>query len=913
MATDVSKNRNEVTVPLGSYLYIQDGTSGRVKTHVGPTVVTMTGNDSPVIYQKEECGPGRFVACDDLQSSIRSSNVVPEGFYAVLMNPAKTTANAGHPQEGPPSPSPDLGIGHKVVIQGPKMFALWPGQHAKVIRGHTLRSNQYLLARVYNEKEARANWGEATIATTKTDETEGESVVSRAALAMPEDLTVGALFIIRGTDVSFYIPPTGITVVPDESGTYTRDAVSLEQLEYCILVDEDGTKRIPRGPDVIFPHPTEVFVRGGKGEFKYRAIELNEIQGLHIKVTRAYKDNLMMHQEFKEGDEFFLTGKECPIYFPREEHALVRYDGNTKHFGTAVPSGEARYVMKRNTGTIGTIHGPAMLLPNPVDEVIVRRVLSPRECSLWYPGNSEALAYNSTLSELAKKTPTTRAGAVSEGEATRASARMTKSAMGGDSRGGQTAMYSSASSMQSFVSNDSASAAGDEFAKSSSYTAPRTLTLSTKFEGVPRINIFTGFAVMVVNSKGERRVEIGPKTILLEYDETLEILSLSTGKPKTTEFLLETPYLRIMNNKVADIVEVETSDHVITQLKVSYHVNFTGDTTKWWDVQNYVKHACDHNRSALKGAVRQMSIEAFWANPLKILREVVLAPAVSTPAVSTPAVSTPAVSTPAVSTPAVSRQPSVDPPTAAPAVSSPQGYTFEQNGMRITDVELMAMAILDDRIRNLIAQTQSQAVQRVLALSEARSRLLVTTELEEIQIKEMEVKANTEIAGQDLAIEKMVAKLKADLSAIAHDIKVAEETQRLRQEEEKTIDVSFEGNAGRARKGIDDAIREATSRQNLALEALKTEAQTLALKFASIKDGMGEALLALSSNETMTKIAEASSVQRLVGGADAVAVITKMFAGTGLDKAMKLIAERSGRPELSDVPLEIRLPSDPEI
>jgi hypothetical protein len=233
--------------------------------------------------------------------------------------------------------------------------------------------------------------------------------------------------------------------------------------------------------------------------------------------------------------------------------------------------------------------------------------------------------------------------------------------------------------------------------------------------------------------------------------------------------------------------------------------------------------------------------------------------------------------------------------------------------MRITDVELMAMAILDDRIRNLIAQTQSQAVQRVLALSEARSRLLVTTELEEIQIKEMEVKANTEIAGQDLAIEKMVAKLKADLSAIAHDIKVAEETQRLRQEEEKTIDVSFEGNAGRARKGIDDAIREATSRQNLALEALKTEAQTLALKFASIKDGMGEALLALSSNETMTKIAEASSVQRLVGGADAVAVITKMFAGTGLDKAMKLIAERSGRPELSDVPLEIRLPSDPEI
>jgi major vault protein len=461
---------------------------------------------------------------------------------------------------------------------------------------------------------------------------------------------------------------------------------------------------------------------------------------------------------------------------------------------------------------------------------------------------------------------------------------MTKSAMSGDSRGEKAAMYSSASSMQSFVSNDSASAAGDEFAKSSSYTAPRTLTLSTKFEGVPRINIFTGFAVMVVNSKGDRRVEIGPKTILLEYDETLEILSLSTGKPKTTEKLLETPYLRIMNNKVADIVEVETSDHVITQLKVSYHVNFTGDTTKWWDVQNYIKHACDHNRSALKGAVRQMSIEAFWANPLKILREVVLGEGNDCAL-----------------------------PTATPAVSSPQGYTFEQNGMRITDVELMAAAILDDRIRNLIAQTQSQAVQRVLALSEARSRLLVTAELEEIQRKEMKVKADAEIAGQDLAIQKIMAKLKADLSVIGHDIEVAKQTQDLCQEEQKTHDITFEAEANRSRKGIDDAIREATSRQNLALEALKTEAHTLALKFASIKDGMGEALLALSSNETMMKIAEASSVQRLVGGPDAVSVITKMFAGTGLDQAMKLIAERSGRPQPSDVPLEIRLPSDPEL
>ena len=33
---------------------------------------------------------------------------------------------------------------------------------------------------------------------------------------------MGNLLVIRGTVVSFYIPPTGIEVVPDEKGNYVR-------------------------------------------------------------------------------------------------------------------------------------------------------------------------------------------------------------------------------------------------------------------------------------------------------------------------------------------------------------------------------------------------------------------------------------------------------------------------------------------------------------------------------------------------------------------------------------------------------------------------------------------------------------------------------------------------------------------
>jgi hypothetical protein len=241
-------------------------------------------------------------------------------------------------------PSPDLEVGRKINITGPCSFPLWPGQMVKLVPGHHLRSNQYLLVRVYNEDEARKHWGQAVIKPASAEGADPTQPIARA----PAELTVGKLFIIKGTDVSFYIPPTGVGVVPDEHGSYVRDALTLERLEYCILVEQNGKKRYERGPQVVFPEPTETFI-AMDGHRKFKAIELNEIQGLHVKVIAPYTEGGKSH---REGDEFFLTGKETAIYFPREEHSIVRYDGRDKHFAVAVPAGEARYVMNRKTGEI---------------------------------------------------------------------------------------------------------------------------------------------------------------------------------------------------------------------------------------------------------------------------------------------------------------------------------------------------------------------------------------------------------------------------------------------------------------------------------------------------------------------------------------------------------------------------------
>ena len=44
-----------------------------------------------------------------------------------------------------------------------KQVAVPPQQEAKVIEGHHLRSNQYLLGRVYDEEAAKANWQKAVL------------------------------------------------------------------------------------------------------------------------------------------------------------------------------------------------------------------------------------------------------------------------------------------------------------------------------------------------------------------------------------------------------------------------------------------------------------------------------------------------------------------------------------------------------------------------------------------------------------------------------------------------------------------------------------------------------------------------------------------------------------------------------
>lgn len=797
---------NELVLNPGEYAFLQDNTKGNVQTFVGPVVVTQTGQLRPILFSE-----GRFSETS-LQDAAVQCVSARKGEYLVLDNPTKEEDGLKHPAPANNNTSaPDLRHGEKIVVPGPVEFALWPQQAAALIDGHHLRPDQYLLVRVYDEDAAVANWGD-TIAMTN-DEDDEEAVVSKTAEEL--DLSLGKLLVIK--DVFFYIPPTGVGVIPGEDGEYVRDALTLEMSEYAILVDSNGNKRYEPGPQIVFPEPTEEFFEED-GSIKFKPIELTPTQGLHVKINCDYQDDawpvadgggVITSREFKEGDEIFITGATHPIYYPREEHSIVRYGDNLIHYATAVGAGQARYVMNKSTGEIETRLGPDMILLNPIEEVFVIRVLSDTESNLMYPGNSDSLAYNRSLRQF-------QADRGSEKET------LTSAMLSADS----------AESSRSMMATRRAAPAAlpDQIRRKTSYTKPHSVTLDDRFAGAPDMNVWTGFAVLLVKADGGRRFEVGPKVVTLDFDEKIAALHLSTEKPKTSDNLLTTGYLEVANNKVSDILDVETSDGVHVKLRLSYRVSFTGDEKQWFNVDNYVKFLCDHCRSLLKGITRRHTIRNFYADPVALIRDTILG--------------------------------------LKDGEKERTGRLFKENGMTITDVEILDVTISDPEISRLLQTQQQEVVTNQIAIDRATQQLEVATA--EVANEKSTLKLRDEV--RQLKQELELLKL-ADRATIA-ETEGTEALKRLQEQDTQTVqkqkieNVQHEGELKRRTDTVD-------------LEIKQDEAETanVVARFEAANGDLAAAIRQLGDEQLLQKVAEAMGPMRIIGGGTITDVLAGLIGG----------------------------------
>ena len=810
--------QRDLVLSTNEFCFLQSKTNGAIKTYTGPITMTISAQESLVVFNPKT---KKFEETQDFEKAKQLFISAPEGWYVVLKNPS--TDNS-HPEAAKAVNSPDLEIGRKINIAGPVSFSLFPGQMTRVIRGHRLRSNQYLLARVYDAEAARKGIATATIV-----DTEGKEVTAK-----PEEYFVGQMIIIKGTEVSFYIPPTGIEVIPTEhSNEYVRDAVTLERLEYAILKDEDGEKRYIHGPAVVFPKPTETFVTAPKGGLIFRALELSPISGIYIKVIAAYdekKNGKTIHHPI--GEELFITGNDQMIYYPRPEHAMIQYDGKYMHHAIAIPEGEGRYILNRLTGEIKTIVGPKMYLPDPRTEVVVKRKLTEKECQLMYPNNYDVLSYNNALTEQA----------------------MERKAKKGLTDKGLTNAINCAYSTSNQESALAIFEANANISRGVSYTKPRTITLDTKYEGVVTVDVWTGYAINVVAKSGKREVIIGPATRLLDYDETVEAIVISHKNTEET-----TAFLKTENNKVSDVIEAQTADFVDVQIKLDYCVNFLKEYKDYWfTINNYAKYLCDSMHSLIKREIKKYNIKDFYTNSTEIIRNLVL---------------------------------DININTESEFLDKPFGRLFKTNGMLVNDVDIIGVGV-ENSVAHILEEHQAELIQKNIELADATTRMEVLTEL--ASIKKREAELNNETALYTLALEQQKVEEEMRNEEIIRvkkrEAKAAENQAKKDMQEVLTAIQDAE----MAREKVKQDAYIAYQKELADIEKAKQEAYANTVK--EIMSSIGPDLVAAistSSHAELLKEGMASMAPYALAKNESVAdTVNKLLRGTPLEEVLDKVSTK---------------------
>ena len=377
----------------------------------------------------------------------------------------------------------------------------------------------------------------------------------------------------------------------------------------------------------------------------------------------------------------------------------------------------------------------------------------------------------------------------------------------------------------------SKSLVADQMQRGTTYTPPRTITIDNKFEGAVQISPWSGYAVQVNSKTGGRRVVQSPETAILEFDETLEVLELSTGTPKTDkEPLLRTVYLNVRNNKVSDKVDAETQDMVPVQLTLSYRVNFEGDPHKWFSVSNYIKLLTEHLRSVIRGVVKQYSIQKFYDEATPILRDAILGP--------------------------------------HPEAGDRPGKTFRENGMRVYDVEVLDVVIDDREIATVIEQARRKVVETTIRLGQQERELEFTRRLEVIKQETAVVQAETALKQADLASETALQSISLELYRVTENLKLglekigseaAQQNQRAQLElngaraDGQVADERLKAEKARANQRLEIDTRE----QALSVELINVEAAAFVSRIQALGPSFAAALQKFGDHRFAADLAEA--------------------------------------------------------
>ncbi len=335
---------------------------------------------------------------------------------------------------------------------------------------------------------------------------------------------------------------------------------------------------------------------------------------------------------------------------------------------------------------------------------------------------------------------------------------------------------------------------------------------------------------------------------MLEYDEELQPLVLSAGRPKGSARPKKTVYLQVHNNRVSDIVSIETNDFTQVEITLSYRVRFVGeDKEKWFAVANYTKLLSDHMRSKIRREAMTHNVEEFYRNAVDIIRNVVLG--------------------------------------AQDDAGERPMTTFEENNMQIYDVEILQVNLVDPQIAALLGEAQKESITQVVQLARARRNLETIKQTEQYRREEKDAQDQTR--QHDVALCK--AGIKDDL-AVELDRCNASQTKRtaevkVEEENHKLNDIRLA--IQKATHG--QAIELKRAEAQLTYEHLMAEARAMKEKMTAVTPQLVAALQGFSDKITLQALATSLSPFGMIDmmrGKSMIGSFKRLLAGSTLADAL---------------------------
>ncbi len=891
------ENRQKIPVPRRSFLWSLNETSGEILTHIGPTEFTPSANDRIVRANNR----GGY---EPAPMEARPFVIARDGEYVLLENPVQVEqveggANGGFIPGG--NKEKELRLGTKKIIPGPCAFPLWPGQSAEVRPAHKLGANQYLLVEVVGAVDESAPYFKLVIDSAKLSSvfidadddaaSEGTHKPESAGKAAP--LRIGQRIVIQGRHTQLFIPPSGIEVVPaleDDGRTreddglaslpqsaveelarllaqvgdglsarqfstlknelrhrtdlttgeravmltaldeafndraqkkggskssdgssraaadpYARKAVILGPKNFCYLFDADGKPRIVRGPARVFPGPHDTFMIRGSRRRVYDAYELGEHQALYLRII-------------------------SPI---TRAQLLARLPA-----GTAVEDRE-----HFEAGYEFLVRG----LPSVFFPFIEAEVLNPltREPHVGNDHDNVVL-----------------------------------SAIGIDQKSGiyvrdlRTGMVKMVRGETSYLVDPRCEehvhrhVPHDRWNLSIGHAEPHKVTTAAVSTPWALSVIVPNNEAVLITSRHGRRVVIGPRTELLEFEEQLTPIKLSKGKSKDGHTTVTTAFLRIQGGRVADNFEIESSDFVRFRVKLALAGSFTGEPERWFHVEDPVKLLADTVRARVREAARQQLAT-------QILQDL----------------------------PALVRQ---------ALFGEQRELAFPDNGMLLGNVDVLAVSVADPALAELFGNVQREAVSLQLQDQQARRRVESTRHRDQIDAEEHTLQRT---ASQRMA-ETSRAEAQDSHALELHKLGLAADRDDLKQQRKQRLEqaVAEFALASQAARGASAAALRVQSAEaearaaELTNAAAQSHARVLAeidqqtaaalasadsVRLAAIQRELVGALHAAADSEVMKAAANNMNLVALLGGKSPADLFGQLLRGTPLARSSDGMRERA--------------------